>query len=139
MIRVEPAPEPPEFDRKVRQPGLSAIAEMVGEPQLSRRRGRRRTQIAERREEIPSQKFPPFWRDAIDDMMFAYDQICAYMAIYIEKVTGAAYRRSHDSAVDRMEPGLRVGQLSLGMFTDEFKEKRRDLCSRSLPGTVGMV
>ena len=30
-------------------------------------------------------------------MMFAYDQICAYMAIYIEKVTGAA-------SVDHMIP-----------------------------------
>jgi hypothetical protein len=89
MIRVEPAPEPPDFDRKVRQPGLSAIAEMVGEPQLLRRRGRRRTQVANRREEIPSELFPPFWRDALEDLLLAYGRICAYMAVYIEEVTGA--------------------------------------------------
>ena len=97
MIPVDPAPEPPDFDRKVRQPGLSAIAEMVGEPPLLRRRGRRRSKIADRREDIPSESFPPFWRDALDDMMLAYNQICAYMAIYIEKVTGAA-------TVDHMIP-----------------------------------
>jgi hypothetical protein len=41
MIPVEPAPEPPDFDKKVRQPGLSAIAEMVGEPPTIQRRGPR--------------------------------------------------------------------------------------------------
>ncbi|MEX8499292.1 hypothetical protein [Leptothrix ochracea] len=30
MIRVAPAPEPEDFDGKVRQPGRRAIAEMVG-------------------------------------------------------------------------------------------------------------
>jgi hypothetical protein len=88
VIPVDPAPEPPDFDRKVRQPGLSAIAELVGEPPLSKRRGRRRSKIADRREDIPSDSFPAFWRESLDDMMRAYYQICAYMAVYIEKVTG---------------------------------------------------
>jgi hypothetical protein len=39
MIPVEPAPEPADFDSKVRQPGLSAIAELVGEPLTIKRRG----------------------------------------------------------------------------------------------------
>jgi hypothetical protein len=90
MIRVDPAPEPPDFDQKVRQPGLSAIAEMVGEPPLLRRRGPRRSKIADQREDIPTECFPPFWRNGLNDMMRDYNQICAYMAIYIEKVTGAA-------------------------------------------------
>jgi hypothetical protein len=97
MIHVDRAPEPPDFDRKVRQPGLSAIAEMVGEPPIRKRPGRRRAEIAESREMIPTKKFPPFWTEAIDDMMRAYNQICAYMAIYIENVTGAA-------SVDHMIP-----------------------------------
>ena len=97
MIHVDQAPEPPDFERKVRQPGLSAIAEMVGDPPLAARPGPRRAKIADRREDIPSDKFPPFWTLAIDDMMEAYRQICAYMAIYIEKVTGAA-------TVDHMIP-----------------------------------
>ena len=49
MIRVTPAPEPPEFDRLVRKPGLSAIAELVGEPQSTPRPGRRIKKVAERR------------------------------------------------------------------------------------------
>jgi len=97
MIPVKPAPEPKHFDRKVRQRGLSAIAELVGEPLPIKRAGRRRKQIAKDREEIPTKCFPPFWREALDDMMKAYDQICAYMAIYIERVTGAA-------TVDHMIP-----------------------------------
>ena len=32
MVPVALAPVPPEFDEKVRQPGLNAIAEMVGKP-----------------------------------------------------------------------------------------------------------
>jgi hypothetical protein len=60
MIHVNPAPEPPDFDRKVRQPGLSAIAEMVGEPPLMKRPGRIRSKIADRPEDIPSESFPTF-------------------------------------------------------------------------------
>jgi hypothetical protein len=97
MIHVDPAPEPPDFDRKIRQPGLSAIAEMVGEPPLVRRRGPRRGKCADRREDIPTECFPPFWRYGLDDMMRDYNQICSYMAIFIEKVTGAA-------TVDHMIP-----------------------------------
>jgi 5-methylcytosine-specific restriction endonuclease McrA len=81
----------------VRQPGLSAIAELVGEPPTIKRRGRRRSKVADRREDISSENFPPLWREALDDMLLAYNRICAYMAIYIEKVTGAP-------SVDHMIP-----------------------------------
>jgi hypothetical protein len=97
MIPVEPAPEPPDFDRKVRRPGLSAIAELVGETPKVKGRGPRRRKIAEHRDAIHSESFPPFWREAIDDMMRAYHRIRAYMAIYIEEVTG-------DGTVDHMIP-----------------------------------
>ena len=41
MIPVTLAPEPPAFDKKVRQPGLRAIAELAGEqPDLPRTAGR---------------------------------------------------------------------------------------------------
>jgi hypothetical protein len=76
---------------------LNAIAELVGEPLLMKRRGPRRSKIADRREDIPSESFPALWRRGLDDMMQAYNQICAYMAVYIEKVTGAA-------TVDHMIP-----------------------------------
>jgi hypothetical protein len=97
MIPVTPAPEPPGFDRRVRQPGLIAIAELVGEPPTIKRRGPRRKQIADRPEDIASECFPPFWRDALHDMMRAYHRVCAYMAVYIEEITGAG-------TVDHMIP-----------------------------------
>lgn len=97
MIRVHPAPEPADFDDKVRQPGLSAIAEMVGEEPLRKRPGPKRKRLAERRADILPDAFPPFWTHALDDLLGAYHRICAYVCIYIEKVTGA-------SSVDHLIP-----------------------------------
>jgi len=82
------APEPEGFDSKVRQPGLRAISEMVGEAPPSRRRPRR-TQIAQRREDIPPSAFPAFWTEAGDDMLAAYKRLCAYTSLYIHPATGA--------------------------------------------------
>lgn len=61
MIPVQLASEPEDFDAKVRQRGLQALAEMVGEPDLPKRPGRKRAVIAVSREEIPADKFPSFW------------------------------------------------------------------------------
>jgi len=97
MIRVEPAPEPADFDRKVRQPGLSAIAELVGEKPLVSRPGPRRKKRANRREDIPSSEFPAYWTVVIDDLLLAYHRICAYVSVYIEPVVGIA-------TVDHMIP-----------------------------------
>jgi hypothetical protein len=88
MIPVTPAKEPDDFDSKVRQKGLSAINEMLGKPPLISRRGPRRKKIADRPEEIPPDAFEPFWRDALDDMLDAYERRCAYLALYIEYGTG---------------------------------------------------
>lgn len=97
MIRVQPAPEPTDFDAKVRQPGLRAIAEMVGAPNLPKRRGRKRRVLAASKNEIPADKFPPLWTEALPELLQAYGRICAYMGFYIERVTGAA-------SVDHMLP-----------------------------------
>lgn len=97
MIRVELAQEPVEFDTKVRQPGLRAIAEMVGEPNLPKRRGRKREVIADSRHAIPADKFPAYWTEALPELLEAYGRVCAYMSFYIERVTGAA-------SVDHMLP-----------------------------------
>ncbi len=64
MIRVEPQPEPLNFDASVRQPGLEALAE----------HGRR---------------LPAHWRRCLNDLHAAYRGICAYACIYIDKATGA--------------------------------------------------
>lgn len=89
MIPVAPAQEPPHFDTKVRQKGLSAIEELVGRKPRLKRPGRRRKKIANREADIPAEAFPPFWRDALEDMLQAYERRCAYLALYFEHATGS--------------------------------------------------
>ena len=84
MIPVALAQAPTGFDKKVRLPGLSAIDELVGRVPRITRRGRRRAKVAHSEAKIRADAFPPFWRAAIDDMMLAYDQRCAYLAVFIE-------------------------------------------------------
>ena len=90
MIPVQRQPEPPEFDGTVRQPGLSAISELVGEEPAIRRKGRKRKAVAARCEELKPDHFPPLWRECIPHLMKAYNQICAYSCMYIYKVTSLA-------------------------------------------------
>ncbi len=90
MIRVALAPEPANFDADVRRPGLDAIRELVGEAPLETRRGPKRKRIAESREAISAERYPPLWRDTLDDMLVAYKRMCAYTCLYIEHVTGGA-------------------------------------------------
>ncbi len=98
MIRVELADEPATFDDKVRKPGLLAIAEMVGEiPHSPRKHGRALERCAASRAAIKPDKYPPHWRLALEDMMEAYHQICAYSCFRIHAVTGA-------ESVDHMVP-----------------------------------
>jgi hypothetical protein len=97
MIPVVPAPEPANFDSQVRQPGLRALAEMVGTPNSPPRSGPKRKVIAATREEIPASKFPALWTVALPELLHAYGRVCAYMSFYIERVTGAA-------SVDHMLP-----------------------------------
>ena len=96
MIRVLPAPPPRDFDAKVRQPGLRAIAELVGEAP-PRAVGRSHAPVAASREEIPPDRFPPYWREAASDLLEAYDRICSYLCLYIPGGTGAP-------SVDHMVP-----------------------------------
>jgi hypothetical protein len=85
VIPVALAREPADFDRKVRQPGLAAIDELVGRTPRIKRRGPRRARVADTESEIPADRFPPIWREALDDMMDAYEQRCAYLAMFIER------------------------------------------------------
>ena len=82
MIPVKPAPEPPDFDRKVRQPGLRAVAELVGEAPL-RRAGKPFDQVADSRNMIPAASFPAYWREALDDLQAAYDRVCSCLCVRI--------------------------------------------------------
>lgn len=88
MIPVRPAEEPSTFDAEVRQPGLRAIAELVGEtpPRVA---GRRFVQVATLRGEIPPNAFPDCWRNALRDLLESYNRICSYLCLYIPRGTGA--------------------------------------------------
>ena len=97
MIRVHLAPEPADFNEKVRQPGLRAIAELVGEPSDRPRRGRPRQKVADRREDIPAAALPPLWAHALADLLQGYSRLCAYLCLYIPRGTGAP-------SVDHMLP-----------------------------------
>lgn len=88
MIPVTRAPEPTDFEAKVRRKGLAAIAELVGEV-APVRRGPKRKAVAGRREDIPSHAFPPFWTAMEDEMHAAYRGLCAYSALHISPATGA--------------------------------------------------
>jgi hypothetical protein len=101
MIPVKPAPEPPDFDRKVRQSGLAAIAELVGEPPPRSRPGPRRKAIASRRQDLPPDAFPTFWTHALEDLLERYQRRCAYLALYLEPATGSP-------TVDHMVPKSRA-------------------------------
>ncbi len=59
-VPVTLAGEPLEFNTKVREPGLRAIAEMVGE-RPRRSAGKAFSKIAGRREDVPPSSFPPYW------------------------------------------------------------------------------
>lgn len=101
MIPVTAAREPAAFDATVRQKGLAAIDELVGRAPRVARPGPRRAKVADVEADIPGKHFPPFWRDALDDMLVAYERRCAFLAIYLEYGTG-------NPSVDHMVPKSRA-------------------------------
>ena len=93
MIRVTPAPEPESFDRVVRQPGLRALGRLA------------EREYSGLRDAIPAGKFPPLWRDSMDDLLARYARVCAYLCLHIPRGTGAA-------TVDHMVPKSRSWELA---------------------------
>jgi hypothetical protein len=87
--------EPHSFDAHVRKRGANAVQKLIG--QSVRGRGRRPKVTYARPEDIPADRFPPYWTDvrkadgnsALDDLMDAYGQYCAYLAMRIERATGS--------------------------------------------------
>ena len=77
MIRVVPAPEPEDFDAKVRQPGLRAFDRLANR------------KYGGDKEAVPGRDFPDHWRYSLDDLMESYHRICAYLCLYIPRGTGA--------------------------------------------------
>lgn len=90
MIPVALAPVPSEFNAKVREPGLRAIAEMVGKPSpYPRTAGKKHSKVADQEQDIPADSFPPYWREVLPEMLVAYERRCAYLAMYIHHATGS--------------------------------------------------
>jgi len=100
MIPVTLAAEPGDFDKKVRQRGLSAIDELVGRHPRLPRTGPKRKKIAQHERDIPGDAFPAFWREALPDLLDTYDRRCAFLALYLEHATG-------NPSVDHMLPKSR--------------------------------
>ena len=69
MIPVARAEEPETFDARVRRPGRIALARSV---------------VAGVGADLR-----PLWREALPDLMAAYDQVCAYSCFRIHPTTGA--------------------------------------------------
>ena len=88
MIRVDPAPEPGDFDAKVRQPGLRAFERLANR------------KYGGDREAVPGSEFPDHWRKCVDDLLESYERICSYLCLYIARGTGA---RSVDHMVAKSE------------------------------------
>jgi hypothetical protein len=91
VIPVTEAPKPARFDKEVRQPGLRAIAELVGKkPRPKRAHGHpfKKLKGITRERDIPAEKLPSYWTSALDDLMAAYHEVCAYACFRIHPVTG---------------------------------------------------
>ena len=73
MIPVQAKPEPADFNDIVRLPGLAWIASKAIDPNQPVPRG---------------MKIKTYWRDCLDELHREYAGVCAYAAIYVERVTG---------------------------------------------------
>lgn len=75
MIPVHLQPEPASFDALVRQKGRAYLQKqgivLTGPVQSEL-------------------KILPYWRDCLDDLHRSYGGVCAYLAVYIERVTGGS-------------------------------------------------
>lgn len=68
MIAVTPQPEPKDFNRLVRKPGLKFL---------------------KRKPAPKSKEFPPHWRKILPELHYAYHGICAYACHWIPYDTGS--------------------------------------------------
>jgi 5-methylcytosine-specific restriction endonuclease McrA len=73
VIPVKPQPEPEDFDKNVRQKGLKWMQDKcldLTQPKP---------------EKI---KLEPYWRDFLEQLHSKYGGVCAYVCVYIERISG---------------------------------------------------
>jgi hypothetical protein len=122
MIHVTPAPEPGSF-QKIRKKGLRAIRELAGETPT---RKKPLKPIATERHLIPPDKFPTYWTEALDDLMEAYDLVCAYSCFRIHPVTGAG---SVDHMVAKSKAWNRVYEWdNYRLACSRLNARKNDFC-----------
>ncbi|MDO8948367.1 MAG: hypothetical protein Q7U88_14615 [Desulfocapsaceae bacterium] len=73
MIHVAAQPEPSLFDTEVRQKGLAWL---------------QKKKIALDQPLPPNTTIEPYWRHCLDEMHSSYNGCCAYLAVFVERVTG---------------------------------------------------
>ena len=101
MIRVEPQPEPPDFDEKVRKPGLRTLAELRGQLTSTRRGPKRKV-----KENIKSKDLRDYWTRCLGDLHVAYRGICAYSCLYIPHVVGSKTTDHYSAKMTKISPKL---------------------------------
>lgn len=73
MIPVSAQPEPASFDANVRQKGLAYLKRKGLDPSMPL---------------PPKTTLKAYWRNCLDDLHDSYQGICAYLCVFIERVTG---------------------------------------------------
>ena len=109
MIPVVPAPEPVDFDVKVRQPG---VAFLQSNPSPSSKDWRRHG----------------YWRRAIGDLLAAYTSICSYSGSWTKSSAPGASPTIHDSSVDHFVPKSKAANQAYDW--DNFRLSRARLNNR---------
>lgn len=84
MIPVTRRDEPPDFDEKVRMPGMRWLAEKLGGPRPPGRVGRPVTRV----ETLKPSELKDYWTDCLADLRRAYGGCCAYAGIEIREGVG---------------------------------------------------
>lgn len=79
-----------DFDKEVRQPGLSALAELTGHPPTIARPGPRIKKRASRVAELDPSVLReyPYWTRALPSLYRAYRETCAYSCFRIARTSG---------------------------------------------------
>ncbi|MDQ7831869.1 MAG: hypothetical protein RDU30_09055 [Desulfovibrionaceae bacterium] len=120
MIPVDAQPEPASFDAKVRQKGLAYLKRKGFDPGS-----------------VPphSPKLHPYWRDCLDELHQSYNGICAYLCVYIVKVTGGC---SVDHFVAKSkQPDLAYEWGNYRLACSRMNSRKREYDDVLDPFTVG--
>ena len=73
MIPVQEVPAPESFDKAVRQKGVKFLQQIGAVMEQPLPEGTR---------------LEPYWRACLDDLHRAYHGVCAYLCVYVERITG---------------------------------------------------